>query len=356
MTALERSPEAATETTAEERLALERRFEAATETTAEVEAVRLDLDLGALGALFEECIEEVGRLERRRDALVSELLEAERPLAEGVQALRAELGHAHKQLQHCDLQKEDLRESMRLLKRQLFAVAKACAQSQMELSSRKHDVQQLGTLQEELQVQFQTLTEEAAQLRSQHQSRLQSLQEQEEEVQETPAPADLLSPGRRASCDLQQYLQGALCALEEWYEPRLVALLKRREGGQEALRRAKEEAQELRGRLGPLREEHQRLLLQRACLEEKHTLMDHHRRESLDHYKGTVDHLEESSRQLRTELQVQRRKTKEMEALKNSLMEQLCLYRDRTEDHEEAEPQALGDHGNQQPSMVEVQN
>ena len=108
---------------------------------------RLDLDLGALGALFEECIEEVGRLERRRAALVSELLEAERPLAEGVQALRAELGHAHKQLQHCDLQKEDLRESMRLLKRQLFAVAKACAQSQMELSSRKHDVQQLGTLQ-----------------------------------------------------------------------------------------------------------------------------------------------------------------------------------------------------------------
>ncbi|KAL2080494.1 hypothetical protein ACEWY4_024287 [Coilia grayii] len=316
----------------------------------------VERDLGALGELFEGCIEEVGRLEQRRDELVAELLELERPLAVGVQALREELSDARAQLQSCGLQKEDLKESMRLLKRQLFAVAKACAQSQVELSSQKHQVKQLSAVQEELQAQVQALTDEAVQLRSEHQTRLHSLQEQQEAQtsSSTSSSADL-SHGRRASCDLQQYLQGALSALEEWYEPRLVALLKRREGGQEALRRAREQAQELRGQLGPLRDEHQKLQLQRACLEERFRLMEDQRLESLEHYKETVDHLEESSRELKMELQLQRRKTKEMEALKDSLMKQLCLYRESTQDHGETEALALGDHGSQQPSMVEVQ-
>lgn len=311
------------------------------------------LDLDALGALFEGCVEEVGRLERRRDALVSELLELERPLAEGVKALREELHTAHTQLQHCSLQKEDLRESMRHLKRQLFEVAKACAQSQVELSSRKHEVQQLTTKQEELQEKVHNLTEEASQLRSEHQTRLRSLQEQQSNAASSSSSSAELALSRRAPCDLQQYLQGALSALEEWYEPRLVALLKRREGGQEALRKAREQAQELRGQLGPLREESQRLQLQRARLEEKLKLMEEQRRESLDNYKETVAGLEECSRGLKMELQLQRRETKEMEALKNSLMQQLCLCREsRVEDHKGVE--VFEDHSKQQPTLVEV--
>ncbi len=66
-----------------------------------------------------------------------------------------------------------------------------------------------------------------------------------------------VTQGRRASCDLQQYLQGGIKALEEFYEPRLVSLLKRREATTDALSKAKEQCQELRAQLGPLREEEQ---------------------------------------------------------------------------------------------------
>ncbi|XP_041932799.1 syncoilin [Alosa sapidissima] len=325
-----------------------------TEETVESEAV-VTRDLGELGALFEGCIAEVGRLEQRRDELVTELLELERPLAEGVQALRDELTEAHTQLHRCGLQKEDLKDSIRLLKRQLFAVARACAQSQVELSSRKHEAQKLSNVQEELQAQVQALTDEAAHLRSEHAGRLQSLQEQQEVQENSSSSSTDLSDGRRASCDLQQYLQGALSALEEWYEPRLVALLKRREGGQEALQKTREQAQGLRTQLGPLRDEHDRLQLQRTCLEERFHLMEDQRRETILHYKETVQQLEESSRQLKMELQMQQRKTREMEAVKNNLLKQLCLYRASPENHEEVKPPALGDHSNQQPSMVEVQ-
>ena len=65
----------------------------------------------------------------------------------------------------------------------------------------------------------------------------------------------------------------------------MLALLKRREATSGALTKAKEQAQELRAELRPLREEIQKLKLQRACLEEKLKLINIHRREDLGQYK-----------------------------------------------------------------------
>lgn len=65
----------------------------------------------------------------------------------------------------------------------------------------------------------------------------------------------------------------------------LLALLKRRDGTSEALVKARQQAQELRARRGPLREEGQRLGLQRACLEERLKLMETHRREDVEQYR-----------------------------------------------------------------------
>lgn len=69
------------------------------------------------------------------------------------------------------------------------------------------------------------------------------------------------------------------------YEPMLLALLKRRDGTSEALVKARQQAQQLRARRGPLREEGQRLGLQRACLEERLKLMETHRREDVEQYR-----------------------------------------------------------------------
>lgn len=130
----------------------------------------------------------------------------------------------------------------------------------------------------------------------------------------------------------------------------MLALLKRREATAGAIVKAKEQAQELRAQLRPLMEEIEKLKLQRACLEEKLNLIHMQRRENVGQYKvtkvteekvghddkntdimpasqETVHSLEESSRELKTELQIQKRKTKEIKELRDSLNEQLLLYR-----------------------------
>ncbi|KAJ8387511.1 hypothetical protein AAFF_G00156120 [Aldrovandia affinis] len=254
-----------------------------------VEEVRRHCEGGVreLGAQFAGHIEEVACLEQRRDQLVRELLELEEPMAQAVQALRAELGELRRCVARAELEKHSLQEERRLVKRQLFDVIRDCTQSQVSLETQQREVEQCAIIQGELQV-----------------------------------PAALLGP--------EELPAGRIKALEEQYEPRLQALLKRKQAAAEALLETRAQAQDLRARLGPLREESQRLGLQRACLEDRVVLMQREREESVAQYRDTVDLLEESSRELRTELQIQRKKNTEIQTLKDSLTIELDLYRGNT--------------------------
>ncbi|XP_054461751.1 uncharacterized protein sync [Anoplopoma fimbria] len=334
-------------------------------------------ELDALGCQMEECIEEVQRLERRRKELLTEVLELrgnkDREEAAGkdeeeeetgerieskvvelmivfkkeeegrreerkkeIQSLREQRAEEERMLWKVNLERQGLHEELRRLKRRLFAVARDCAHNQAALNTQHREVELLRREEEKLQSLMLQLTEEGSRLRAAQQQQLLDLQAalQAQTSSQTSSTQDELTACRRHSCgDIQQYLQGGLKLLEDRYEPLLLTLLKRREATAEALLKAKDQARELKAQLRPLKEEIQRLTLQRACLEEKLKLIHFQRREEAGQYKETVSCLEESCRELKTELKIQKRKTKEIEDLRDSLNKQLNLYRAAIEDH-----------------------
>nr|XP_055076356.1 syncoilin [Misgurnus anguillicaudatus]XP_055076357.1 syncoilin [Misgurnus anguillicaudatus] len=292
------------------------------------------MDIKELGAAFEVCIDEVGQLERRRDELVRELLDLEEPMAQELQTLKKTLGKEQGFLSKVKLEKHRLQEETLMTKRRLFIVARECAQKQVELIVQHNEVEHLNKAQEELKALVAKMTEEITKLNSDHQNHVQALQQQQNKITRESTRKkthSYVTQGRRASLDLQQYLHGGIKILEEFYEPRLMSLLKRRQATIEAISKAKEQCQELRTRLGPLREEEHMLKLQKTCLEERIQLMENQRRENVEQYRETVDLLEENSRQLKTELQIQIRKTEELEMMKNDIARELLFYRESIE-------------------------
>ncbi|GAA6231846.1 caldesmon-like [Lates japonicus] len=334
-------------------------------------------ELGELGSQMEKCIEEVQQLEKRRKELLAEVLELRgnknRDKAEGsneeeevseeqidrkmaelmnilkkeeegrreerkreIRSLREQRAEEERSMWKVNLERQGIQDELRKLKRRLFAMVRDCTHSQASLNNQRREMELLKREEEKLQSLVLQLTEEGCQLRSAQQQQLLELQAElhAKTSSQTSNTQEELTECRRHSCgDIQQYLQGGLRALEHRYEPILLALLKRREATAGALVKAKEQAQELRSQLRPLKEEIQKLTLQRACLEEKLKLIHIHRREDVGQYKETVYSLEESSRELKTELKIQKKKAKEMEELRDSLTKQLLLYRAAIEDH-----------------------
>lgn len=137
---------------------------------------------------------------------------------------------------------------------------------------------------EKLQAELLRLTEEATRLQLDQQNHLNNLQSQLSGVEPPPAAGELCQC-REASRAIQQQLQSGVQALQELYEPRLQALLARRQASTEATRRCREESRELRAQLSPLREEAQRLALQKAYLEERLALMQQEREENLSQHR-----------------------------------------------------------------------
>ncbi|CAI5690191.1 unnamed protein product [Oreochromis niloticus] len=347
------------------------------EKTEELKTDTLDLgssvtELEALGTQMEDCIDGVQRLEKRRKELLVEVLQLRGEKGQGVsedeeeteewidnkvadlmnvlkkeqegrreerkrerEILREERAEEERRMWKVNLERQGLQDELRKLKRRLFAMARGCAHSQAALNNQRREVEILKR-EEKLKSLVLQLIEEGCQLKLAQQQQLSVLRAklQEQSSSQTTNTAEELTECRRHSCgDIQQYVEGGLKALEDRYEPILLALLKRREATAGAIVKAKEQAQELRAQLRPLTEEIEKLKLQRACLEEKLNLIHMQRRENVGQYKETVHCLEESSRELKTELQIQKRKTKEIKELRDSLNEQLLLYRNAIQDH-----------------------
>ncbi|XP_051926312.1 trichohyalin [Hippocampus zosterae] len=329
-----------------------------------------------LASQMEKCIEELQRLERKRKDLLAEVLELRRQEAQEeeeaaseanisnrvnelmavlrkeeedrreerkreVQLLRSEVAEEERRVWKSEMEKQELRDQMRKLKRQLFTKAKESAHIQAALNKRRHEMDLQKREEEKLQTLLQQMTEEGSQLKSQHQQYLRDLRA---EICVCTAGRTCNTTqeelSRRNSCgDIQQYLQDGLRALENRYEPVLLGLQKRKETTTRDCLKAKEQTRELKAQLGPLWEEIQAQVLQRARLEEKLKLVHVQRREDSEHYEESIRCLERSSRELKMELTVQRRKNKEAADLRDCLSKQILLYRSAAGDHQKSEHQ-----------------
>lgn len=101
------------------------------------------MELKDLGTAFESYIEEVSLLEHRKEELVRELLELEKPMEEETHALRSELDEAQRLLSKAKLQRQNVLDEIRLFKRRLFVAARDCAQCEMTLVIQQKEVEQL---------------------------------------------------------------------------------------------------------------------------------------------------------------------------------------------------------------------
>ena len=161
-------------------------------------------ELGELGSQMEECIQEVQRLEEKRNQLLAEVLELRgnknrEQEAEGsndeeevteeqmdskvaelmdilkseeegrreerkkeLQSLREERAEEERRMWKVNLERQDLQEELRKLKKRLFAMVRACTHSQAALNNQRREVERLKR--EEVRKIFKKSQEEPIQV------------------------------------------------------------------------------------------------------------------------------------------------------------------------------------------------
>uniref|UniRef100_A0A8C9LR06 Syncoilin, intermediate filament protein n=1 Tax=Piliocolobus tephrosceles TaxID=591936 RepID=A0A8C9LR06_9PRIM len=283
-------------------------------------------DLELLEGRFQQCVQAVAQLEEERDQLIHELVLLREPALQEVQQVHQDILAAYKLHAQAELERDGLREEIRLVKQKLFKVTKECVAYQYQLECRQQDVAQFADFREVLTTRATQLSEELAQLRDAYQKQKEQLRQQ---LEAPPSQRDghFLQESRRLSAQFENLMAESRQGLEEEYEPQLLRLLERKEAGTKALQKTQAEIQEMKEALRPLQAEARQLHLQNRNLEDQIALVRQKRDEEVQQYREQLEEMEERQRQLRSVVQVQQQKNKEMEQLRLSLAEELSNYK-----------------------------
>ncbi|XP_073936766.1 syncoilin isoform X3 [Castor canadensis] len=283
-------------------------------------------DLELLESRFQQCVQAVAQLEEERDQLIHELVLLREPALQEVQQVHQDILASYKLHAQAELERDGLREEIRLVKQKLFKVTKECVAYQYQLECRQQDVAQFADFREALTTKAAQLSEELAQLRDAYQKQKEQLRHQ---LEAPPSQRDghFLQESRRLSAQFENLMAESRQGLEEEYEPQLLRLLERKEAGTKALQKTQAEIQEMKEALRPLQAEVRQLLLQNRNLEDQITLVRQKRDEEVQQYREQLEEMEARQRQLRSGVQLQQQKNKEMEQLRTSLAEELSSYK-----------------------------
>ncbi|XP_006862428.1 PREDICTED: syncoilin [Chrysochloris asiatica] len=283
-------------------------------------------DLELLEVRFQECVQAVAQLEEERDQLIHELVLLREPALQEVQQVHQDILAAYKLHAQAELERDGLREEIRLVKQKLFKVTKDCVAYQYQLECHRQDVAQFADFREALTTRASQLAEELAQTKDAYQKQKEQLQQQLE-APLSQRDGHFLQESRRLSAQFENLMAESRQDLEEEYEPQLLRLLERKEAGAKALQKTQAEIQEMKEALRPLQAEAQQLHLQNRNLEDQMTLVRQKRDEEVQQYREQLEEMEERQRQLRSGVQLQQQKNKEMEQLRISLAEELSTYK-----------------------------
>ncbi|KAM9109821.1 syncoilin isoform 1-T1 [Megaptera novaeangliae] len=283
-------------------------------------------DLELLEGRFQQCVQAVAQLEEERDRLIHELVLLREPALQEVQRVHQDILAAYKLHAQAELERDGLREEIRLVKQKLFKVTKECVSYQYQLECRRQDVAQFAEFREVLTARAAQLSEELAQLLDAYQKQKEQLWQQ---LEAPPSQRDghFLQESRQLSAQFENLMAESRQGLEQEYEPQLLRLLERKEAAAEALQKTQAEIQAMKEALRPLQAEALQLHLQNRNLEDQTTLVRQKRDEEVQQYREQLEEMEERQRQLRSGVQLQQQRNKEMEQLRISLAEELSTYK-----------------------------
>ncbi|XP_055466818.1 syncoilin isoform X1 [Psammomys obesus] len=283
-------------------------------------------DLELLESCFQQCVQAVSQLEDERDQLIHELVLLREPALREVQRVHQDILAAYKLHAQAELERDGLREEIRVVKQRLFKVTKECVAYQYQLECRQQDVAQFADCREALAARAAQLSGELTQLQDAYHKQKEQLQQQ---LEAPPAQSDghFLQESRRLSTQFENLMAESRQGLEDEYEPQLLRLLERKEAGTKALQDTQAEIQEMKEALRPLQAEARQLHLQNRNLEDQITLARQKRDEEVQQYREQLEEMEERQRQLRSGVQVQQQKNKELERLRTNLAQELSTYK-----------------------------